>query len=166
VRGEIGAGKVEVLQSEATTGGAFTSFVEEAEPRIRQALTAALGSELAVEATADALAYGWEHWDRVKEMENPIGFLYVLGRNAGRRMFRRRPVLYEPPVEMIPNVEPGLVAAIAALPERQRVTVMMLFCFEWTMSEVADVLGLKKTTVQNHAERALVKLRRSLGVET
>lgn len=154
-----------VLQEETTALETFTSFVEEAEPRIRQALTAVLGSELGTEATAEALAHGWEHWDRVRAMDNPVGYLFVVGRNSARRVFRRRPVFHEPPAEASPMVEPGLVAAMRALPERQRVTVMLLYCFEWTMPEVADLLGLKKTTVQNHAERAMARLRSTLGVE-
>ena len=64
----------------------------------------------------------------------------------------------------MPWVEPGLVDALAGLSERQRVVVTLVYCFEWTLSEAADVLGLKKSTVQNHAERGLAKLRSSLGV--
>ena len=55
-------------------------------------------------------------------------------------------------------------AALANLPERQRVVVMLLHSFEWTMSEVAELLGVSKSTVQNHAERAMARLRRKLGV--
>ena len=44
----------------------FTEFVSEVEPRLRRALTAAFGSEVGREAAAEALVYGWEHWDRVR----------------------------------------------------------------------------------------------------
>ena len=44
---------------------AFTEFVREVEPRLRLALVAAFGADAGVEATAEALAYGWEHWDSV-----------------------------------------------------------------------------------------------------
>ena len=154
-----------MLQEEATHLETFTSFARDAEPRIRHALTAALGSELGVEATAEALAHGWEHWSRVSGMDNPVGYLFVVGRNRARRAFRRRPVFHEPPTETLPMVEPGLADALRSLPERQRITVMLLHCFEWTMPEVAELLGVKKTTVQNHAERGMARLRRQLGVE-
>lgn len=165
--GEIGRidREVSVLQEDITAVEAFTSFVEGAEPKIRQALTASLGSDLGVDATAEALAYGWEHWARIREMENPVGYLFVVGRNSARKVLRRRPVFYEPPSIAAPLVEPGLLDAVRALPERQRVTVMLLHCFEWTMPEVAELLGVKKTTVQNHAERAMARLRKTLGVE-
>ena len=68
------------------------------------------------------------------------------------------------PEALLPDVEPGLPSALAALPERQRIVVTLLHGYGWTMSEVADLLGTKKTTVQNHAERGMAKLRAALGV--
>lgn len=143
----------------------FDEFVERAEPRLREALTATLGSEAGREATADALAYGWEHWSRVGQLENPAGYLYVVGRNSQRRRYRRRkPVLMEVDPERTPWVEPGLPAALAALPDQQRIVVVLLHCFEWTMSEVAELLDVSKSTVQSHAERGIARLRSKMGV--
>lgn len=146
-------------------GDSFEVFFKEAEPRLHDALSACLGGELGREATADALAFGWENWKRVGVMANPIGYLYVVGRDKGRRAQRvRRPVLPLVEESRLPWVEPGLVDALARLPERQRVAVTLVYAFEWTLAEVADLLGLKKTTIQNHAERGLSNLRSSLGV--
>ena len=55
-----------------TTIETFSTFVEEHEARLRHALTARFGSDVGKEAAADALAYGWEHWEQVRSMENPI----------------------------------------------------------------------------------------------
>lgn len=145
---------------------AFTRFVESVEPRLRGALTAALGADVGREAAAEALAYGWEHWDRVEGMENPAGYLYRVGRNRGGRM-RRKPRVVFPAAQIAgePWVEPGLPDAVASLPERQRVVVYLLHSDEWTMSEVAELLMISKASVQRHAERAMEKLRRALGVE-
>ena len=143
----------------------FDEFVERAERRLREALTATLGSEAGREATADALAYGWEHWSRVGRLENPAGYLYAVGRNNQRRRYRRRQrVLMEVDPERTPWVEPELPAALAALPDQQRIVVVLLHCFEWTMSEVADLLDVSKSTVQSHAERGIARLRSRLGV--
>ena len=62
-----------------------------------------------------------------------------------------------------PHVEPGLAAALAALSARQRAVVVMVHCFAWSLAETADVLGLAKTTIQNHLERGMAALRRELG---
>lgn len=156
----------EIVRSE-TDVEAFRLFVGEAEPRLRQALSASLGSELGREATCESLAYAWEHWERVRLMENSVGYLYVVGRDKGRRAARKsRPLFYEVDLASTPWVEPGLPAAIGRLPDRQREVVVLLHCFEWTMSEVAELLSVSKSTVQQHAERGMAALRSALGVAT
>ena len=54
----------------------FTEFARRCEPRLRHALVAVLGSDAGRDAVAEALAYGWENWSRIKTMENPVGYLY------------------------------------------------------------------------------------------
>lgn len=142
----------------------FTEFVAAFESRLRESLTAAFGGELGRESAADALVYGWEHWSRVSRMDNPVGYLYKVGLSRGRRAFsRRRPVFDRVDPVRLPDVEPGLAGALAALSERQRTVVVLVHCFQWSHSEVGDVLGLSKTTVQNHLERGMKRLRRELG---
>lgn len=136
------------------------------EPRLRHALNSAFGLERGREAAAEALAYGWEHWERVKNMENSIGYLYVVGRDRGRKLNRGRRLLFpEIPEDRTPWVEPGLPRALAALPERERVVVLLVYAYGWAMSEVGELLGVTKSTVQTHAERGVHKLRRKLGVK-
>lgn len=144
----------------------FKSFATGVEPRLRAALSATLGSDAGREATAEAIAYAWEHWSKVAAMHNPVGYLYVVGRDRGRRMQRRLRNVVLMPVDSVrtPWVEPGLPDARARLPEQQRVVVMLLHCFEWTMSEVADLLDISKSTVQTHADRGLARLRARMGV--
>lgn len=151
--------------SEEAVQESFADFFRSTEPRISQALIALFGPDIGRDASADALAYGWEHWHRICGMNNPAGYLYVVGRNKGRQTFRRRPPIF-PAVDQarLPWVEPGLPRALAALPDRQRVVVMLLNCFGWTMAEVADLLGVSRSTVQNHAERAMSRLRKDMGV--
>ncbi len=152
------------MTSKETVADSFTVFAKDAEPRLRNALCAAFGSERGREATADALAYGWEHWPRIEKMDNPIGYLWGVGRNRARR-FRLRVILPEPPPEVLPWVEPGLPAALSRLSEQQRVVVMLTCGLEWTYSETAALLGVSKSTVQTQVERGLAKLRKSMGVE-
>jgi DNA-directed RNA polymerase specialized sigma24 family protein len=145
---------------------AFRSFVTENEPRLRQALSATLGHQAGLEATAEALGYLWENWDRVETMTNPVGYLYTVGRDRGRKsLMKRRPLLYPVDSVRLPWVEPSLPSALERLPVRQREVVVLLHCFQWTMSEVAELLEVSKSTVQNHAERGMASLRNSIGVE-
>ncbi|MGP0004284.1 MAG: RNA polymerase sigma factor [Acidimicrobiales bacterium] len=146
----------------ADTEGEFRRFVSEAEPRLRRALIAAYGTETGREATAEALAYAWERWDRVRDMSNPVGYLFRVGQSRGRRR-RQRPVFERPAKDEI-WIEPRLPAALAALPERQRVALLLVYGEEWSHAEAAAILGVSKATVQRHVERGLRKLRKALGV--
>ncbi|HEY7468718.1 MAG TPA: hypothetical protein VIC07_04205, partial [Acidimicrobiia bacterium] len=61
------------MDQRAPATDAFTEFARVAEPRLRLALGAAFGFDLAQEATAEAIAFAWEHWDRVTRAANPVG---------------------------------------------------------------------------------------------
>lgn len=65
---------------------AFTVFVTETEPRLRHALVARFGPDSGRDATAEALAYGWEHWAKVRAMANPAGYLFRVGQTHARRL--------------------------------------------------------------------------------
>lgn len=140
----------------------FEAFVRGAEPRLRRALVAAYGFEDGRDATAEALGYAWEHWERVRAMPNAAGYLFRVAQSRRRR--RRVPVLYD--VSGWPEhlFEPGLPGALAALPRRQRVVVVLVHGFGYTLREVAELTGLRRTTVQNHSDRGLAQLRKRLGV--
>lgn len=138
----------------------FRTFMAEAEPRLRRALIGAYGADRGREATAEALAYGWEHWSRVRAMEHPTPYLFRVGQSRTRRR-RWRPTVERPTVDEIWS-EPGLPAALAALSERQRVVVVLHHGYGWSLREVGDFLGIGKPTVQNHLERGMHTLRERL----
>ncbi|MCB2224155.1 MAG: sigma-70 family RNA polymerase sigma factor [Actinobacteria bacterium] len=156
------------MASVEAAGETFSRLVEERGRRLQHALVAALGPELGVEAASEALAYGWEHRDRVGAMDNPMGYLFTVGRNWGRRQFRRRTATRFPAPEPVhlsePRVEPGLPVALAGLSERQRVATVLVHGAGWTTAEVADLLGIDRGSVHKHAERGLGRLRAALGV--
>jgi len=141
----------------------FTSFVREVESRLRHALIPAVGLEAATEATAEALAYGWENWDRLRLMDNPAGYLYRVARTEARSTRRRIPVLPEASATRLPHVEPGLPAALGRLSERQRTVVWLVHGLEWRQREVADLLGVSEDTVRTHLSRGMKKLQRTIG---
>ena len=135
------------MVDQETSTDSFTDFVRVVEPRLRQALCAAFGGEVGRESASEALACGWEHWDRVSAMSNPAGYLWGVGRNHARRSRRPRLTFPVPPSENALWFEPGLLVAFAALSERERVTVMLVNGLEWTYSETAELLGVSKSTV-------------------
>jgi len=152
---------------ERTMVETFDVFVVGCEGKLRAALTATLGSEVGPDAAAEALAHGWQHWDRVRSMENPVGYLYKVGRDRGRKQLKRRqPFIPSVPEGRSPWVEPGLSPALASLADRQRTVVLLLHGYQWTLTEVAEALSISKSSVQTHHNRGMKKLRRSLGVGT
>lgn len=142
---------------------AFERFVEETEPRLSRALAAVYGFEDGRDATAEALAYAWENWARLQHIGNLPGYLFRVGQTRSRR--KRQPVLFDVDDDTEPSFEPGLPKALAALSPRQRLAVVLVHGYGYTLREVADLTGIRPTTVQNHLGRGLARLRSLLGVE-
>lgn len=138
----------------------FTAFVVEYEPRLRRAFVAAYGGSRGREATAEALAFAWEHRARLSGMHNVAGYLFRVGQSRTRR--KRTVLTFAAPGGHEPVFEPGLAPALKTLTARQRTAVVLVHGFGWTLREVAELSGTKVTTVQNHLERGLTKLRQTL----
>ena len=143
----------------------FTVFVKETEPRLSFALAAAYGVDVGRDSTADALAYAWEHWSEVQEMENPAGYLYRVGQSSARRYRRRGPLFPAVVPTVLPDVEPGLPAALSSLSEAQRTAVVLVHVLDWSEREAADLLGVDRSTVRRHRDRGITKLRASMEVD-
>jgi RNA polymerase sigma factor (sigma-70 family) len=141
----------------------FSAFFTDAEPRLRRALVAAYGPERGRETAAEALTYAWEHWERVRDMDNPIGYLYRVGQTRSRE--RREPIRFDPVPEPLERLfEPRLPDALEALTERERLAVVLIEGFGWTFREVAELAEVSVSSVQSYVERGMGKLRQDLGV--
>lgn len=150
----------------ARTEDSFTAFVHSARDSLNVALTAAYGPETGHEAAAEALAYAWRHWDRVNAMEQPIAYLYRVGQSKARRhlAWLRRRACPPAPSSPEPWIEPALPGALQTLSRRQRTAVVLVCGFGWTQREVADLLGVSRSTVEQHLTRGLSRLRHYLKV--
>jgi DNA-directed RNA polymerase specialized sigma24 family protein len=138
-------------------------LLKDLQPRLSRALLAAYGTERGSEAFAEAMAWAWEHRAELLTMDNPAGLLYRVGQSKSRP--RHDPPAFPEPADLgVPWVEPGLPAALRELTEHQRVCVVMVHGNGWTHREVADLISVATTTVQNHVQRGLANLRRHLEV--
>lgn len=142
----------------------FDHFADEARPRLHRAFVPCRGIDGAGDATAEALAYAWEHWTRVRAMENPVGYLYRVGRSRTRA--RRSPLLPAPDDVGLPDVEPRLVPALQDLPETQRTAVWLVHACGWPYRDVAEAMEVSVSAVGTHVARALMRLRACLEEET
>src|ERR1044072_7564621 len=135
----------------------FEQFVAEVEPRLRRALVAGFGAVIGRQAAADALAWAWENWDRMREIESPIGYLYRVGRTVAVRRAARYAAVAEPlPGVSTPDdsFEPGLAPAIARLSESQRCAVVLVVGFGYPLREGAEVLGGTASAGRRDSARA------------
>jgi RNA polymerase sigma-70 factor (ECF subfamily) len=131
---------------------------------LRRALVAGFGVDRGREATVDALVYAWRNWDRVRDLENPAGYLYRVGQRIAGKSVRRQPLGEVAESARLPWVEPGLSDALGRLTAKQRTAVVLHCSYEWTYSEIAGVSGMSVRSVRTHLERGLSKLRSALEV--
>jgi RNA polymerase sigma-70 factor (ECF subfamily) len=150
-------------RDDAGAPDAFAAFVAEVEPRLRRAYVGWCGVDGAHDATAEALAWAWEHWSEVVGLANPAGYLYRVGQSRSRG--RKQGLLPAPAALDLPSVEPGLVPALLALPDQQRTAVWLVHGCGWTYSEAADAMAISASAVGTHVSRALTALRHHLEVD-
>lgn len=142
----------------------FDDFARRDGVRLRAGLVAAYGPDVGADAAAEALAYGFEHWDRIVQMDNPAGYLYRVGQTAARRELRPSGFLPARPSVGLPDFEPALAPALEALTESQRVSVVLVYALGWSQVDAAELMSIDVSTVRTHIARALSKLRAALEV--
>ena len=141
----------------------FREFVVATEPPLRRALVATYGPDRGGEATAEALAWAWEHQDRLGDLDHPLRYLYRVGQSRTR--FRRSRIPFVRSEWREPWVEPELDRALSRISRRQRTAVVLVHGHSWTLAEVAELLGISISSVQTHLDRALAALRSDLEVD-
>jgi DNA-directed RNA polymerase specialized sigma24 family protein len=148
---------------------AFEDFVVAVEPGLRRALSASYGPEIGRDAAVDALVWAWRHWGRVLALDNAGGYLFRVGESSARRHLRRQRLWrsargFGAAVHWDnPQIEPGVVEALARLSPRQRAAVLLVHGHGHTLSEAATLMGCSISTVRNHVDRALTHLRTAIG---
>lgn len=140
----------------------FDAFFERSETRLRRALVATYGPVIGRDATVDALSWAWEHWDRLAGLTNPVGYLYRVGQSAaGRHLEELRaapPAVTDEPSEPTPELEP----ALRRLSEQQRAAVVLVHGYAMSQREAADTLGIAVSTLREHLDRGMTRLRTDL----
>jgi RNA polymerase sigma factor (sigma-70 family) len=146
----------------------FAVFFAAVEPRLRTALVASYGAVDGRAVTVDALSWAWEHWDDARSLSNPVAYLYRVGQSALRK-YTTRPLPIDPGTETttddsLADVSPELMPALGKLSEQQRTVVLLVHGFGWSQREVASLLDISASTVREHLDRAMARLRADLEV--
>jgi len=131
---------------------------------LRAALIANLGRQVGDDAYAEALLYAWTHQDKMAEIDHLVPYLFKVGKS---RVRQRRPAQPLPPAHSVelPAYEPRLEEILLSLSARQRTAVVLVVGWSWSHAEVAELLEVSKSTVQEHVNRGLAVLRRELSGE-
>ena len=122
--------------------------------------------DAAADLVQDALERTLNAWHRVRNRDDPEGYVRrtMVNRNVSIWRRRRREYLvdavpddtrYDDP--QLPDQE--LNAALAALPRKQRAVLVLRFAEDLSERQVADMLGCSVGTVKSQTFKALAKLR-------
>jgi RNA polymerase sigma-70 factor (sigma-E family) len=121
--------------------------------------------QLAEDLVAEAFTRAWTSWRKVREHPAPRAWVVRTALNAHVSWWRRRrrevPLAEtEPPAAWQPaGVDDALVAAVRALPARQREVIVLRVFFDLDTEATAALLGVSPGTVGAHLHRALGTLR-------
>jgi RNA polymerase sigma-70 factor (ECF subfamily) len=155
--------------------GTFEDFYRAQADRVHRALALTLGdTQLAREATDEAMARACARWRRVSELDNPGGWVYRVGlnwatswwRKVGRE--RRLSSAVSEAAGVVAPVEPAATVALEALrglSEAHRAVVVCRVLLDLSVAETAAVLDLSEGTVKSRLARALTALRTALTEE-
>jgi RNA polymerase sigma factor (sigma-70 family) len=148
---------------------AFTLFFKNnSGPVFRAMLAGTLNRAAAEDATAEAFARAYAHWDTVADHPNPRAWVLRVAWNYHRSSWRRwegrwsADLVASAPRTVEPWSDPDLVTAIRTLPQGQREAIVLVALGELTPSQAAHVLGKAVGTVRSQLFRARVALRQAL----
>jgi RNA polymerase sigma-70 factor (sigma-E family) len=128
----------------------------------------------AEEVVQEAFARTYAGWSRVRDQNDPIGYVRRAVVNLAKGGLRRRSIAQRHPAEAVPDDLSAESTAFAAsdrravadavrlLPERQRQCVVLRYFLECSTAETADTLGISDGAVKTHLHRALASLARDL----
>jgi RNA polymerase sigma factor (sigma-70 family) len=146
-------------------------FKNNSGPVFRALLAGTLNRAAAEDATAEAFARAFAHWNTVGVHPNPRAWVLRVAWNCYRSSWRKWESRWsadppEPTPIPEPWVDPDLVAAIRGLPQGQREVIVFVALGELTPTQVARVLGKSAGTVRSLLFHARVALHQALAEVT
>jgi RNA polymerase sigma factor (sigma-70 family) len=169
----VRAAKLEPVRSDALEYVAFSfaDFYSVNHASVARALSATLGDDhLATEAVDEAMARAYQRWDHVRGLESPGGWVYTVGLNWARSLWRRslrsmsiRHRESESDIAAVQCSDLDLDRALRNLSLDQRAVVVCRHLIGYSELETARVLGIRPGTVKSRLNRALTGLRSSLA---
>jgi RNA polymerase sigma-70 factor, ECF subfamily len=153
---------------------AFDEFFHDHYGRLLKVMYLATGDGHEAEDLAqEAFVRVYEHWERVRAVSDPAGYLYRVALNLRRSRLRRLRVAAAKAirlragsvVDQDPRTEDRLAVreALDALPNGQREAVILVDWLGMTDVEAAEAVGVSPGALRTRLHRARVALRERLG---
>jgi RNA polymerase sigma-70 factor (sigma-E family) len=129
----------------------------------------------AEDLTQEAFVKVYDAWHRIEDPERAVAYLRATIVNLTRGRHRRQVVAerkHQPHLTIVASAEDdaigrvdrdAVLAAVAALPHRQRACVVMKHWLRMTEGEIATTLELSIGSVRTHTKRGVDALQRTLG---
>ncbi len=125
---------------------------------------------LAEDLAAEAFARAWARWWWLRRQPAPVGWLVRVTTNLALDAVRRGPapmgaLAHPPTLEETVVLHNALVAALGALPDRQRAAVVLRYLADLPEAEVASAMGVSAGSVKTHLHRGLARLQSTLHLD-
>ena len=144
---------------------------------VRLAAMLVRDTQTAEEVVQDAFVAMHDGWQRLRDNEKALAYLRQAVVNRSRSVLRHRTVIdknmQKAPPDM-PSAEHGalvllerhaVVAALRALPERQREAIVLRYYADLSEAEIAASMHISRGAVKSHTFRGMTALRAALEQE-
>lgn len=139
----------------------FATWYRDAHPRLVGALAWVGGDQDAVrDAVDESCARALARWDRVATMASPTGWAYQVALNVWRRRQRRAAVerrllrRHPPPRPVVAGPAGEAWDLVRTLPVRERTAIALRYVGDLTELQIAEVMGVRRSTVSVLLTRA------------
>jgi RNA polymerase sigma factor (sigma-70 family) len=147
----------------------FAVFLEQQREPVYRFLVASVGAQSADDCFQETFLSALRAYPRLRADSNLRAWVLAIASRKAidhHRGERRRPL----PVADVPErpapahaSEPGVRRAVDALPDRQRIAVVLRYALDLSYAEVARVLGCSEEAARANAYEGRKKLRARLG---
>lgn len=145
----------------STTPSSFdTFFRDEQAPLLRYCWGLTTDRDSARDLAQEAMARAWRDWEQI-EGTRPAAWIRTVALNLVRSDWRRSRTPAPAPraVEQTDRpIDTDLVAALRALPDRQREAVVLHHLGDLSVEDCAAVMDLAVPTVKSHLQRGRARL--------
>jgi RNA polymerase sigma factor (sigma-70 family) len=171
-RSRLPVASVGVSVPEAMSGAqSFEEFFEgESRVLFRRLCLVTGNRQEAEEVMQEAFLIMFEHWERIRDLDDPTGYLYRTAFNVFKKRSRRAALAFRKTLGLTENVDEfaaadtrSLVAeALSTLTPRQRAAIVLTELLGYSSESAGEVLGVRPVTIRVLASQGRAAMKRTL----